>query len=113
LRELGVRVAIDDLAASSSALGDVRRRPVDVVKLDKAFVDGVVDDPHQLELVAGLINLARTLGLTVIAEGIEDPAHRDLLARLGCPLGQGYLYSSPVDGTEALSQITDRLPLVA
>ena len=113
LRELGVRVAIDDLAASSSALGDVRRRPVDVVKLDKAFVDGVVDDPHQLALVAGLINLARTLGLTVIAEGIEDPAHRDLLARLGCPLGQGYLYSSPVDGTEALSQITDRLPLVA
>nr|WP_221378836.1 EAL domain-containing protein [Actinoplanes polyasparticus] len=113
LRELGVRVAIDDLAASSSALGNVRRRPVDVVKLDKAFVDGVVDDPHQLALVAGLINLARALGLTVIAEGIEDPAHRDLLARLGCPLGQGYLYSSPVDGTEALSQITDRLPLVA
>ncbi|MCY1140152.1 EAL domain-containing protein [Actinoplanes sp. Pm04-4] len=113
LREWGVRVAIDDFAASSSALGTVRRRPVDVVKIDKAFVDGVVDDPHQLALVAGLINLAQALGLTVIAEGIEDPAHRDLLARLGCPLGQGYLYSSPVDGTEALSQITDRLPLVA
>ncbi|WP_250038111.1 putative bifunctional diguanylate cyclase/phosphodiesterase [Paractinoplanes maris] len=113
LRDLGVRVAIDDFAASSSALGSVRRRPVDVVKIDKAFVDGVVDDPHQLALVSGLINLAQALGLTVIAEGIEDPAHRDLLARLGCPLGQGYLYSSPVDGTEALSQITDRMPLVA
>ncbi|MCO8270817.1 EAL domain-containing protein [Actinoplanes sp. TRM 88003] len=113
LRDLGVRVAIDDFAASSSALGNVRRRPIDVVKIDKAFVDGVVDDPHQLALVAGLINLAQALGLTVIAEGIEDPAHRDLLARLGCPLGQGYLYSSPVDGTEALSQMTDRLPLVA
>ncbi|WP_250006014.1 bifunctional diguanylate cyclase/phosphodiesterase [Actinoplanes sp. M2I2] len=113
LRDLGVRVAIDDFAAGSSALGSVRRRPIDVVKIDKAFVDGVVDDPHQRALVAGLVNLAQVLGLTVIAEGIEDPAHRDLLARLGCPLGQGYLYSSPVDGTEALSQITDRMPLVA
>jgi EAL domain-containing protein (putative c-di-GMP-specific phosphodiesterase class I) len=49
----------------------------------------------------------------VIAEGIESQTHRELLAQLGCPLGQGYLWSSPVEGTEALSQMTSRQPLVA
>jgi EAL domain-containing protein (putative c-di-GMP-specific phosphodiesterase class I) len=57
--------------------------------------------------VAGIINLAQSLDLTVIAEGIESQTHRELLAQLGCPLGQGYLWSSPVDGTEALAQMAN------
>jgi len=52
-------------------------------------------------------SLAQSLGLTVIAEGIESAVHRDLLARLGCPFGQGYLWSAPVDGTEALAQMAN------
>ncbi|MFC7276074.1 putative bifunctional diguanylate cyclase/phosphodiesterase [Paractinoplanes rhizophilus] len=106
LREHGVRVAIDDFGTGYSSLGYLHRRPVDVVKIDKMFVDDMVDSPQQLALVTGIVGLAQTLGLTVIAEGIESPVHRDLLARLGCPLGQGYLWSSPVDGTEALAQMS-------
>jgi EAL domain-containing protein (putative c-di-GMP-specific phosphodiesterase class I) len=106
LRDHGVRVAIDDFGTGYSSLGYLHRRPVDVVKIDKMFVDDMVDSPQQLALVTGIVGLAQTLGLTVIAEGIESPIHRDLLARLGCPFGQGYLWSSPVDGTEALAQLT-------
>ena len=111
LREHGIRVAIDDFGYSSP--GYLAQRQVDVVKIDKTFVDGMVDGDQQLALVEGIVNLARSQGLTVIAEGIESPVHRDLLARLGCPLGQGYLFSSPVDGTEAISQMTNRQPLAA
>ncbi|WP_433368178.1 EAL domain-containing protein [Actinoplanes sp. CA-142083] len=106
LRDHGVRVAIDDFGTGYSSLGYLHRRPVDVVKIDKMFVDDMVDSPQQLALVTGIVGLAQTLGLTVIAEGIESPVHRDLLARLGCPFGQGYLWSSPVDGTEALAQMS-------
>jgi diguanylate cyclase (GGDEF)-like protein/PAS domain S-box-containing protein len=94
LREHGVRIAVDGLGA------DPRHRPVDVVKIDR------MADP-------AVVGLARSLGLTLIAEGIETAADRDLFAGLGCALGQGYFYSSPVDGTEALSQMTNRQPLVA
>jgi diguanylate cyclase (GGDEF)-like protein/PAS domain S-box-containing protein len=113
LREHGVRVAIDDFGTGYSSLGYLRHRPIDVVKIDKMFIDDMVDSPQQLALVTGIVSLAQSLDLTVIAEGIESGTHRDLLARLGCPLGQGYFWSSPVDGTEALSQMTARQPLVA
>ncbi|MFF5293132.1 EAL domain-containing protein [Paractinoplanes globisporus] len=107
LREHGVRVAIDDFGTGYSSLGYLRRRPIDVVKIDKSFIDDMVESPQQLALVTGIVSLAQSLGLTVIAEGIESPVHRDLLARLGCPYGQGYLWSSPVDGTEALAQMAN------
>jgi EAL domain-containing protein (putative c-di-GMP-specific phosphodiesterase class I) len=113
LRDFGIRVAIDDFGTGYSSLGYLRQRPIDVVKIDKTFIDDMVDSPQQLALVSGIVSLAQSQGLTVIAEGIENPMHRDLLARIGCPLGQGYLYSSPVDGTEALSQMTNRQPLAA
>ena len=113
LREHGVRVAIDDFGTGYSSLGYLRRRPVDVVKIDKVFIDDLVAGPEQLALVTGIVSLAQSLGLTVIAEGVESSAHRDLLAGMGCPLGQGYLWSSPVDGTEALSQMATQEPLVA
>jgi EAL domain-containing protein (putative c-di-GMP-specific phosphodiesterase class I) len=113
LREHGVRVAIDDFGTGYSSLGYLRQRPIDVVKIDKVFVDDMVKSEQHLALVDGIISLAHSQGLTVIAEGVESPVHRDLLARLGCPLGQGFLFSSPVDGTEAISQMTNRQPLAA
>ncbi|GID26014.1 EAL domain-containing protein [Paractinoplanes brasiliensis] len=108
LHDLGVGIAIDDFGTGHSAPGDLRRRPLDVVKIDRTFLDDKT-------LVTGLVTLARSLGLTVIAEGIEDTAHRDTLIELGCLLGQGYLLSNPLDGTEALSLMTggSPLPLVA
>ena len=106
LRELGVRIAIDDFGTGYSSLAYLRQRPIDVVKIDKAFIDDMVDGPQQAALVNGIVSLAQNLDLTVIAEGIEDATHRDLLARMGCPLGQGYFYSSPVGATDALSWMT-------
>jgi EAL domain-containing protein (putative c-di-GMP-specific phosphodiesterase class I) len=107
LRELGVRIAIDDFGTGFSSLGYLRQRPIDVVKIDKTFIDDMVSDAQQHALVSGIISLAHTLNLTVIAEGIESDRHRDMLARLGCPLGQGYLFSSPVDATEALTWLNN------
>jgi EAL domain-containing protein (putative c-di-GMP-specific phosphodiesterase class I) len=104
-----VRVAIDDFGYSLP--GHLGQHPVDVVKIDKRFVDEMVDGDQQLALVEGIVGRALAQGVTVIAEGIESPVHRDLLTRLGCPFGQGYLFSSPVDGTEVISQMTNRQPL--
>jgi EAL domain-containing protein (putative c-di-GMP-specific phosphodiesterase class I) len=107
LRELGVRIAIDDFGTGFSSLGYLRQRPIDVVKIDKTFIDDMVSDAQQHALVSGIISLAHTLNLTVIAEGIESDRHRDVLARLGCPLGQGYFFSSPVGATEALTWLNN------
>ncbi|WP_306213512.1 putative bifunctional diguanylate cyclase/phosphodiesterase [Actinoplanes sp. RD1] len=103
LRELGVRIAIDDFGTGYSSLGYLRQRPIDVLKIDKMFIDDMVSDKQQLALVSGIVSLAQSLGLTVVAEGIEHARHRGILSRLGCPLGQGYYYSPPLGETEALS----------
>ena len=113
LREMGVRIAIDDFGTGYSSLGYLRQRPIDVLKIDKTFIDDMVDDAQQRALVSGIISLAQTLDLTVVAEGIETTRHRDMLARLGCPLGQGYLFAAPMDSTEALTWMTDPLPVAA
>jgi EAL domain-containing protein (putative c-di-GMP-specific phosphodiesterase class I) len=113
LREHGVRVAIDDLGTGYSSLSNLRHRPVDVVKIDRKFIDDMVDDARQRESIAGILGLAKSLDLAVIAEGIETEEHRELLVRMDCPLGQGYLFSSPVDGTEALGTMSETHPLVA
>jgi EAL domain-containing protein (putative c-di-GMP-specific phosphodiesterase class I) len=113
LRQLGVRIAIDDFGTGYSSLGYLRQRPIDVLKIDKMFIDDMVIDPQQHALVAGIISLAQTLNMTVVAEGIETERHRETLARLGCPLGQGYYYSSPVGPTEALTWLANPQPLAA
>jgi diguanylate cyclase (GGDEF)-like protein/PAS domain S-box-containing protein len=96
LRAMGVRVAIDDFGTGYSALSYLRRVPIDVVKIDRSFVETITFSEQQRALVEGIVWLAATLGLEVIAEGIETEAERDLLVALGCPLGQGYLFSPPM-----------------
>ena len=113
LRDLGVRTAIDDFGTGYSSLSYLRQRPIDVVKIDKSFIDDIAGDPQQHALVAGIVSLAQTLNLTVIAEGIESARSRDLLALLGCPYGQGFFYSSPVDATEALTWMNKSQPIAA
>ncbi|AGL20122.1 bifunctional diguanylate cyclase/phosphodiesterase [Actinoplanes sp. N902-109] len=103
LRDMGIKIAIDDFGTGYSSLGYLRQRPIDVLKIDKMFIDDMLGDNQQLALVSGIVSLAQSLGLTVVAEGIEDAAHRRVLARLGCPLGQGYHYSPPLDATEAFA----------
>jgi diguanylate cyclase (GGDEF)-like protein/PAS domain S-box-containing protein len=110
LQRLGVRIAIDDFGTGYSSLGYLRQRPIDVLKIDKTFIDELVDDPQQVTLVSGIVGLAQSLNLTVVAEGIESARHRDVLIGLGCPLGQGYLYSSPVAAAEALALMAQPVP---
>ncbi|MER6671897.1 aminotransferase class I/II-fold pyridoxal phosphate-dependent enzyme [Streptomyces sp. NPDC000983] len=102
LKELGVRIAVDDFGTGFSSLRYLRDFPIDVLKIDKSFIDDITRDTQQVALVEGIVRLADTLGLQVIAEGIEDPAQRDLLAGMGCRLGQGYLFARPmtIDQTE-------------
>jgi EAL domain-containing protein (putative c-di-GMP-specific phosphodiesterase class I) len=96
LRALGVRVAIDDFGTGYSSLSYLRQMPVDVLKIDKSFIDDILHSEQQRALVEAIVGLAQNLRLAVVAEGIEDPAHRQMLLRMGCPYGQGYLFSRPV-----------------
>jgi diguanylate cyclase (GGDEF)-like protein/PAS domain S-box-containing protein len=103
LREIGIRVAIDDFGTGYSSLSYLRQAEIDVVKIDKSFVETVSSAPQQRALVEGIVQLARTLGLQVVAEGIEREVDRETLAKLGCPLGQGYLFARPLSYDDALA----------
>ena len=92
---LGVRVAIDDFGTGHSVLAYLRQLPVDVLKVDKAFIDAIDLDDGQAQLAQGIINLAHALDITVVAEGIETRGQAVVLRSMGPVLGQGYLYSRP------------------
>jgi EAL domain-containing protein (putative c-di-GMP-specific phosphodiesterase class I) len=82
--------------------------PIDVLKIDKSFIDDMVHSRKQRALVAAIVQLADTLDLRVIAEGIEEPVHREMLASMGCPYGQGYLFSRPVNAAEIYGWLAAR-----
>jgi EAL domain-containing protein (putative c-di-GMP-specific phosphodiesterase class I) len=94
IRRLGCRIALDDFGAGYSTLTDLRELPIDVIKIDKSFVGGVADNGDDRGIVAAVIALARELGLTVIAEGVEEERQLAVLRTLDCPLAQGYLFSA-------------------
>jgi diguanylate cyclase (GGDEF)-like protein len=93
LKRLGVRLAIDDFGTGYSSLSYLRRFPVDILKVDRSFVEGVAEGPENAAIVNAIVSLARTLKLEVIAEGVEELTQHDALRRMGCPLGQGFLYA--------------------
>jgi diguanylate cyclase len=96
LSAMGVSLSIDDFGSGYSSLGYLRHLPVDVLKIDASFVINMASSPADAMIVRSTIDLARNLGLKVVAEGIEDPAVYELLRDLGCDLGQGYLIGRPV-----------------
>jgi EAL domain-containing protein (putative c-di-GMP-specific phosphodiesterase class I) len=100
LRAMGVRIAIDDFGTGYSSLSYLSQMPVGVLKIDKSFIDDILDNAQQMALVETIVGLARTLDLLVVAEGIERDGHRDALAEMGCRYGQGYLFSKPVTSEE-------------
>jgi diguanylate cyclase (GGDEF)-like protein/PAS domain S-box-containing protein len=106
LRGAGVRIAIDDFGTGYSSLSYLHRVPVDLIKLDKSFVDTITTSPPQYELVKGIIGLAHALRLAVVAEGIETAADRDLLIDARCEYGQGYLFARPMSADDALGLLT-------
>ncbi|GAA1971765.1 sensor domain-containing protein [Catenulispora subtropica] len=98
LSELGVQIALDDFGTGYSSLGHLRRIPVNVLKIDRAFVNGLEDDDGDGDaaIVTAVITMAHALGMTTIGEGIESEAQYDRLRALGCDQGQGYLFAEPV-----------------
>ncbi|MEU4217769.1 EAL domain-containing protein [Actinoplanes sp. NPDC026623] len=96
LRALGVRIAIDDFGTGYSSLSYLRQMPVDVLKIDKSFIDDILASKQQRALVDAIVTLAHNLDLTVVAEGIEKAAQHEMLELMGCPYGQGYLFSEPL-----------------
>ena len=109
LRALGIAVAVDDFGTGYSSLSYLQRFPVDILKIDRAFVEPLNrSEPASTALVSTIIGLARTLGLDIVAEGIERPDQLDRLLELGCPEGQGYLMSPPLDAEAAGAYLTAR-----
>ena len=108
LRSLGVRIVLDDFGTGYSSLSYLRRFPLDGLKLDRAFVDGLAL-PDAAAVVRAIIAMGATLGLEVTAEGIETREHAERLRELGCPLGQGYMLARPLPAAEAAAVLADRL----
>lgn len=108
LKSLGVRLSIDDFGTGYSSLCRLQQFPVDTLKIDRAFVSKMDRDRETHEIVRIIITLAHNLGLTVVAEGIEEPLQMEMLKHLGCELGQGYLFSKPVSPEAIETIIADR-----
>jgi EAL domain-containing protein (putative c-di-GMP-specific phosphodiesterase class I) len=96
LHEEGVRIAIDDFGTGFSSLGQLRRFPVDMIKVDRSFVQGVENEAKDAAITANLVTLAHALGVLAIAEGIESSGQLDSMRGLGCDLAQGYLFARPL-----------------
>lgn len=96
LREIGVRVAIDDVGTGFSGLAKIVDLPVDILKIDKQFIIGLPHDPRCAAITRAVLSLGETLGLSVIAEGVESREQWDLLVDWGCEMGQGYLLGRAV-----------------
>ncbi len=107
LRSMGIAIAVDDFGTGYSSLSYLQRFPVDILKIDRSFIEPLNrSEPASTALVSTIIGLARTMGLDIVAEGIERPDQLDRLIDLGCPSGQGFLMSRPLDAKDAARYLT-------
>jgi EAL domain-containing protein (putative c-di-GMP-specific phosphodiesterase class I) len=97
LKMLGVRLAVDDFGTGYSSLNYIRRFPIDVLKIDKSFIDGITDEGEVSALTEAILQLSKILRLHAVAEGIETRGQLDRLLELDCEMGQGYLFARPLE----------------
>jgi EAL domain-containing protein (putative c-di-GMP-specific phosphodiesterase class I) len=100
LHAMGIRISIDDFGTGFSSVSVLKRFPVDALKIDTSFVRDLVLDQNDAAIAAAVVALAKSMGLTVIAEGVENPAQLEFLRDQGCEMWQGYLCCPPVQASE-------------
>jgi EAL domain-containing protein (putative c-di-GMP-specific phosphodiesterase class I) len=103
LHEMGVRLSVDDFGTGYSSLGYLKRLPVSELKLDKSFVSDLEAESSDRALAGAVIGIGQALGLQVVAEGVETAGQRDLLARAGCDMAQGFLYTRALPADELVA----------
>ena len=108
LTALGIQLGLDDFGTGFSSLSYLKRFPIDFVKIDRTFTDGLGTDDNDTAIVKATIALSHSLGLRVVAEGVETIAQRDLLKELGCDFGQGYLFARPLDPMAIEAMLNDQ-----
>ncbi len=104
LRALGIRLALDDFGTGYSSLSYLRQFPIDIIKIDKSFVDGIARGSEEAALARAIIELGRTLSLDTVAEGVEEPHQLEQLRALHCNFGQGFHFARPL-AAEALDEV--------
>ena len=112
LRNLGVQLEIDDFGSGYSALGYLQHFPISAIKIDKSFVDEIGRSKRGIELIRAIVSMARELGMESIAEGIETDEQLGQLRGLSCNLGQGFLFSRPLDKESAEEMLARQLSSV-
>lgn len=111
LRELGVMLSLDDFGTGYSSLTYLRNLPVGVLKIDKSFIDKILSDKTQMQVVGSIIDLGHTLGLTIVAEGVETQEQLSRLMQYGCDHVQGYIFSRPIPEEEAIKFLMMHNPM--
>ncbi len=105
LHRVGVQLAIDDFGTGYSSLSYLKRFPIDVLKVDRSFVDGLPGEAHDVAITTAILDLARSLELEVTAEGVETVEQRDALIELGCKRAQGYLFARPMPAEDLVRHL--------
>jgi EAL domain-containing protein (putative c-di-GMP-specific phosphodiesterase class I) len=111
LRQLGIRIAIDDFGTGFSGLSYLRRLPADIIKIDRSFVGDLPAGRSVTTLITSIVELARTLGLDVVAEGVETEEQRRALRELDCPQAQGYLFARPEPADRCVASLPGTGPV--
>ena len=113
LKALGIQLCIDDFGTGYSSLSRLHEFPIDTLKIDRSFVSRIGADNSGVEIIQTIVTLARSRGMDIVAEGIETPTQLQKLRELGCELGQGYLFSKPVDSFQATELLSVKVGVLS